>query len=657
MGEEDELGLHQPGVTRRDFLGGVALGSGMALLGQSAPAAAMWAAAPDLAATDSHFFNGYGGVGDYRTSNGNTWDIVRTAHKIRDGLHDGLLDRARATDEQYDVVIVGGGAAGLAAAHHFNKETSGKKRCLILENHPVFGGEAKQNEFVVDGHRLIGPQGSNVFLNAPEPIPMQMYAELRDIGMPQDFEYGALTNSKKSLEFDISNYMFQWIVDEFDANGYFFGSDSTSDYVVERNTWANRLRNAPWSEKVKEDMLRWKYEIEPPDDETIRRSFDGKSYEQWMDSITYEDYLIEHHGLDKAVVDWADPLMASASGFGSSTASAFAAVSLMHMYGGRNNAFRAPGGIEDLYTRGHVDCFPGGNGGIARYFVNHLIPGSISGNGSPEDVICGKIEFDRLDRPGQPVRMRLGATALRVQHVQNAGQKPAVEIVYQRGGELYRLVTPQVIMCGGGWVNRRVVRDLPSPHKAAYAKFQYSPFIVANVALTNWRFLENAGMTSCVYTHGDFGFSCNIRRPMHVGNYRPPLDPAKPIILTFYAPIYYDGMTAKEQGARGRAELFSTPYRDLELRIRKQLMRLFGNYGFRPSRDIAGIVTNRWGHAYVVSAPGMTVGDARNPTPGDVIRAGHDRIKFAHSDLSGFQAYARAVTEGRRAARQVCNDL
>jgi hypothetical protein len=34
---------------------------------------------------------------------------------------------------------------------------------FFIENHPMFGGEAKRNEFIVEGQRLIGPQGSNLW--------------------------------------------------------------------------------------------------------------------------------------------------------------------------------------------------------------------------------------------------------------------------------------------------------------------------------------------------------------------------------------------------------------------------------------------------------------------------------------------------------------
>ena len=44
-----------------------------------------------------------------------------------------------------------------------SKIASPGEKCLMIENHPVFGGESKRNEFDVDGHLLIGPQGANGF--------------------------------------------------------------------------------------------------------------------------------------------------------------------------------------------------------------------------------------------------------------------------------------------------------------------------------------------------------------------------------------------------------------------------------------------------------------------------------------------------------------
>ena len=62
-----------PRVTRRDFLNGALVGAGAALVGcrQSAPSSL----GPD--------WYGYGGVGDYRFSHGNTPEAVETAHRAK----------------------------------------------------------------------------------------------------------------------------------------------------------------------------------------------------------------------------------------------------------------------------------------------------------------------------------------------------------------------------------------------------------------------------------------------------------------------------------------------------------------------------------------------------------------------------------------------
>jgi spermidine dehydrogenase len=138
--EDRELGMSRD-ITRRDLLGGSVLGAGMALLSKAAPAAAYGPAGHEAAAaavSGNVDFNGYGGIGDYAGSNGNTWEVIQSAHRIRDGVIDERqMDAAIPTDESFDVVIVGAGGAGLSAAYHFTMETFRRGKCLILDNHPV----------------------------------------------------------------------------------------------------------------------------------------------------------------------------------------------------------------------------------------------------------------------------------------------------------------------------------------------------------------------------------------------------------------------------------------------------------------------------------------------------------------------------------------
>ena len=135
-------------MIRRDFLNQTLLAAGAVLLDMRAPAAVR----------DS--YTGYGGVGDYARSNGDPWPVVSAGHKIAQGAYTPLPSDIRDTGESLDLLVVGGGLSGLGAAYYFAKATGGKKRCLILENHPMFGGHCKQNEFLVNGQRLIGPQAA-----------------------------------------------------------------------------------------------------------------------------------------------------------------------------------------------------------------------------------------------------------------------------------------------------------------------------------------------------------------------------------------------------------------------------------------------------------------------------------------------------------------
>src|SRR5438874_10159190 len=147
---DDRLGLNDP-ISRRDFLNGALLASAGLLLHGKA-----------LTLSPDDAFNGYGGIGDYAHSNGNTWEVLSAGHAMRDGAFEKRIANATDTGEIYDLVAVGGGISGLAAAIFFQKYRGG--RCLVMDNHMIFGGEAKRNEFLVDGQRLTAHQGSAIFL-------------------------------------------------------------------------------------------------------------------------------------------------------------------------------------------------------------------------------------------------------------------------------------------------------------------------------------------------------------------------------------------------------------------------------------------------------------------------------------------------------------
>ncbi len=640
--QDSLLGMDQP-ITRRDFLNATLLGAGALLLELPAPLALR---------AQNEAWEGYGGVGDYAKSHGNTWEVVSVAHDIRDGRYDFLPADVVETGETYDLVVVGGGFSGLGAAFEFKKAGRRGQVCLLLDNHPIFGGEAKRNEFLVDGYRLMGPQGSN---GSIIPSPDAPHYELhKELGVPWEFEYQSWDPKFKPLEFYRENYGFMLWGDHSPSNGYFFdgGSQGEEPRWV-RNMWGRKFEGTPYPEKVKQDFLRWRNSRE--------KHYEGEDLERWLDTMSYADYIEKVMGLSPEVTKFADPIVASGLGLGCDVVSAYTAYSVM-LPGFKGFSFESMPLRRDWVDRVPTPeniawfSFPGGNAALARYFVKFLIPDAIQGERTLEDILTHRVNFQALDRPGNQIRMRLGSTAVRVEHADEPNRSEHVSVTYVRGGKTYRVKARGVVMASGGWMNRYVVRDLPSEYETAYKQFHHAPMLVANVALTNWRFMYKLGVTACRWFDG-FGFSCNIRRPMVVGAYRQPLDPDKPTVLTFNVSFPYPGRPAKEQGAQGRWELQTTRYRDYERQIREQMVRLFGQAGFDPKRDIAGIILNRWGHAYIVPQPGFYFGRDGRPAPRDVIRQRFGRIAFGHSELRGHQNWIGGAIEGQRAARQALEVL
>jgi hypothetical protein len=192
-GSDARIGM-DASITRRDFVNGALAGAGAVLLGAAAPAVAQGLGPA---------FDGYGGVGDYAGSNGNTAAVVNAAHAaLRDGRDEAGLREATLVDDTFDVVVVGGGLSGLAAAYHVHRARP-TARVLILENHPVPGGEAKQNEIVVDGVRLIGPQASNDTDVPSHGLPAELWDALQ---LPKDVAFVEPTGAARGLRFARDNF-------------------------------------------------------------------------------------------------------------------------------------------------------------------------------------------------------------------------------------------------------------------------------------------------------------------------------------------------------------------------------------------------------------------------------------------------------------------
>ena len=143
-----------------------------------------------------------------------------------------------------------------------------------------------------------------------------------------------------------------------------------------------------------------------------------------------------------------------------------------------------------------------------------------------------------------------------------------------------------------------------------------------------------------------------------VGDVAPQIDPDSPIVLTLKILFSHPGLPTEAQGHRGRAELLATSFLEYECRLREQFSQMFSAGGFDARRDIAGIVLNRWGHAYLSPQPGFFFGSRGKPSPREVLRsAPFGRVAFANTDLAGAMDHRYSILEARRAIAQLFDSV
>ncbi len=630
-------------ITRRDFVGGTLIGAGASLLVAKAPGALGGPEAAGLKRGKTmplplneldRAWTGPGGLGDYAPANGNTHREVNAAHTLRNGDFTQRVKAAVNTGEHFDLVVVGAGFAGCTAAYTFLKAHP-KATVLILDNHEMFGGEARQNEFEVDGYRLWAPQGSTGVVWPPKAAKaIEMYSPLWDeLKLPQAFEWQEAKNSRVKIPFD--NYSPMHLTWEGTDLGWYHAGHGMSV-----NPWQNRFADVPIDEQTKNDFL-WM--------ETYRQPPEREDWDRWLDSMTYQEFLKNEMGLDsQAVLEYLQPFGAAMGmGLGPDVISAYQAYNFLQpgvlQYGRQQ-------GIGDPTDYVYLAQWPGGNTGTLRHLVWKLIPGIYGKVSGINDVLSAPIDRDQVDREGNSTRIRLGSLVVNVRHQGSA----RVNVVYLNGDTLSAVTADRVVMAGQQHLNKRVVADLPVAHRSAMDQFMHAPMMMVNVALRNWRFMDKMGVASVRWFGDDLGWFTTLRRQMILDGEEPmPLDPDKPTVLTMYNSFCLPGLPIDQQCVAARMKMFGMSYAEIENKVKTQFTRMFAPGGFDAERDIAGIIVNRQGHAYAATPPGFFFGKNGQPAPSDVIRKPHGRIAFAHAELMGMQMWEGAVHEGERAGHQV----
>jgi len=163
-------------ITRRNFLNGVAVTAGAAMMPWDLSAAGFRQAAVGPENSPHYYPPALTGM---RGSHPGSFDA---AHALRDHTFWDTAGKPEGTGETYDLIIVGGGISGLAAAHFYRKASGDKARILILDNHDDFGGHAKRNEFRVGNAFRLG-FGGTFSIESPAPYSAVAKGLIEELGI------------------------------------------------------------------------------------------------------------------------------------------------------------------------------------------------------------------------------------------------------------------------------------------------------------------------------------------------------------------------------------------------------------------------------------------------------------------------------------------
>jgi len=637
-------------ITRRDFVNGVSVAAAGAL---TLP---LWAQAQEFAPERSPDYYPparTGMRGDHEGS-------FEAAHQLRD-TNSVDLSNVTHTNETYDLVVVGGGLSGLGVGYFFLKNAGRTARILILDNHDDFGGHAKRNEFRHQG-RLMAINGGTLNIENIGRYPEVVKGLLNEIGVDTD-RYRKNNAANESLYHSLGL-----------GSAYFFDKETWgADALVVRETGAARVRagmtpeyvsRMPLSVQARKDLLRI-YKKDQPDYMSGLSSAEKKLK---LAKMSYQDFLLNVARVDRQVLWFFQHFGEGNFCVGADATPAFFA----WMQGQPGFAGLGleppPGGVMEqlpgtqhgrqLEGGGPAVHFPDGNATVARLLVRWMIPDALPGH-TQEDSGAARVNYALLDRPDQPVRIRLNSTVLNVRHDGTPDRASELVVSYSRNGKLYDVRARGCVMACWNMFIPYLVPELPPKQKEALAYAVKGPIVYTSVGVKNWNAWQKLGVAN-INAPTMFHTSVALTEASSLGELQHPRSPGEPVALHLTKVPTAPGKPRQEQHRLGRAELLATSFETFERKIRDQLGRCLGAGGFDPARDVVAITVNRWPHGYAYTynslfEPMEWVYTNSENRPNVIARQPYGLISIANSDAGASPHTDTAIWEAWRAVGDILN--
>ncbi len=627
-------------ITRRDFLNGVAIGTGGAIAASIFP--------------DFETVLAQGSSGAYPPAltglRGSHAGSFEAFHAMKDGAFWKSAPAPQDTGEEYDLVVVGAGISGLAAAHYFRKARP-DARILLLDNHDDFGGHAKRNEFTHDGRTYLG-YGGTQSIDSPAPYSAVSKALVAELGID-------MSRYEKALDSDLYKSLGL-------RSAFFFDQETYgADRLVQGDVGDERFRaEAPVSDTVRRDLKRLLTERFDP-----MPGLSSGEKKARLARMSYTDFVTKVWKLDAGVLRFYQTRTHSLFGVGVDAVPAqdafglglpgFAGMGLDDQPGPGQNF----DSIRNAEAESYYFHFPDGGATMARLLVRRLIPDAIPGS-TLDDVVTARTDYAKLDAAGAPVRIRLSSPVMRVRHLGAAGPGQRVEVTYAPPGppgletsnrrDLKTVSARSVVLACWHTAIPSMCPELPAAQTAALNYAIKVPLVYTNVFIRSWKAFVKLGVQR-ISTPGFWHTSVGLDFPVSLGSYKHQTRPEEPIVLHLAKAACRPGLPIHLQHLVGRQELLSTPFATIERSIRDQLGRALGGGGFDPATDILGITVNRWPHGYAYQYNSLADEFWFNggEQPCLVARRPHGRIAIANADAAAYSYTDAAIDQAHRAVQEL----